>query len=157
MASIQSYVSGHILDEVKIALSLLKYTCVPFFGPLIKKLLLKKVAPFEAKVIDIGQASNIIRSARHCAIGQRICRKIHPDSELTESVFLDDLAMGLIKSGDAKSCKPQEAIDVLKKYRKPIILSKVSGQYVELCRSVPKSCVYWQFEKHGLKCLLKHP
>jgi hypothetical protein len=155
MASIKSYVSGRILDEVKMALALLKYNRIPILGSLINKLLIQKVTPFGAKVIDLAEATHFIKEARYCATGERICRKIHPESQVSESVFLDDLALGLVKSGSAELCSSQEAIDVLKKYRTPIIISKVSGKYVEICNSVPKSCVYWQFEKQGLRCLSK--
>lgn len=155
MASIHAYTSEKILSEVKMAKKLLRYLGAPLIGGIIKKMLLKKVTPFEAKVISKEEAADFILSANSCAIGQRFCRKLHPHSKLTESVFLDDLAQGLIRSGHARPCTKPEAIETLHKYNTPIILSKVSGRYAEICHSVPKECVYWQFEKNQLKCMIK--
>ena len=59
----------------------------------------------------------------------------------------------MVKAGKARVVSKEEAVETLKKYGTPIIVSKVSGQYNEICRSSPKECVYWNAERAGLKCL----
>jgi hypothetical protein len=48
----------------------------------------------------------------------------------------------------------EKAIDTLAKYKKnPLVVSTVSGKPVELCRTSPETCVYWNMEKRDLVCL----
>jgi methylmalonyl-CoA mutase cobalamin-binding subunit len=79
---------------------------------------------------------------------------VHTETPLTESVFLDDLAGGMVEVGKAKFVTKEEAIDNIKKHQKnPIIVSKVSGQHSEICLTWPKKCLYWNMERHKLKCI----
>ena len=56
-------------------------------------------------------------------------------------------------AGKARPVKKEEAVENIHKYRKnPLIVSKVSGKQSEICFTWPKLCVYWNSEKHGLKC-----
>ncbi|WP_156785990.1 hypothetical protein [Archaeoglobus veneficus] len=59
----------------------------------------------------------------------------------------------MVKIGKARMVTKEEAVKTLKKYSTPIIVSKVSGKYMEICRSSPRECVYWCAERAGLKCL----
>ena len=157
MANIDDYVSGKILTDTKWAFFLLKFVKVPILGYKIKKELIIKVKAFEPKVINIKLASLLINESQKCAAGERVCRVLYKNSEFTESVFLDGLAEGMTKIGSARYVTKQEAIRILKKYsNRPLIISKVSGSYVELCRSWPPKCVYWNMERCGLKCLEKN-
>jgi len=153
MANVNDYTSGRILTDTKLALYSLKFVKIPIVGSLIGKELLKKIRKFEPKQIDMETALKLIQESRKCAVGERVCRAIHKNSELTESVFLDELAEGLVEVGKARYVTKEVAINTLKKYNNPLILSKVSNKHMEICRSSPDVCVYWNIEKRGLKCL----
>jgi len=154
MADINDYVSGEILTDTKLALHSLKFLKIPIVGSQIGKGLSKKIRKFEPKLIDIKRASMLIQESKRCAVGERVCRAINKNSEFTESVFLDELAEGMVRVGKARYATKEEAINTLKKYpHNPLILSKVSGKYMELCRSAPRECVYYNLERCGLKCL----
>ncbi|MEN6592066.1 MAG: hypothetical protein ABFC12_02330 [Methanobacterium sp.] len=67
---------------------------------------------------------------------------LNENSEFTESVFLNRLAEGMIDARKAKPAEKEAAISTLNKYPKnPLILSKVSGKYLEICRSTPPNIV----------------
>ena len=66
---------------------------------------------------------------------------------------MNELAEKMVKAGKARFTSKEEAIRILSKYTTPIIVSKVSGKYMEICRSHPKTCVYWNAERKGLRCL----
>ncbi|OQX95192.1 hypothetical protein B6I21_06730 [candidate division KSB1 bacterium 4572_119] len=155
MANIQDYTSGKILSQAKLALRLLKFVSIPIIGNLIVKKLLEEIKLFEPKLIDIEVASAIIQKSKTCAVGERACKALHKNSKFTETVFLDELADELVGVEKAKYVTKHEAIATLKKYKNPIILSKVGNNSFEICRSTPKECVYWNFERRGLKCLIK--
>ena len=153
MATVDDYVSGEILKDVKRALSALKLVKVPVIGYFIGKELLKMISKFEPRVVNVEKALKLIENADKVAVGRRICFELHRDI-LTESVFLDELADGLVAAKKARYVTKDEAISVLRKYSKyPIIISKVSGKYMEICCTLPKVCVYWNMEKKGLRCL----
>jgi hypothetical protein len=154
MANVDDYTTEKILTITKLALRSLKFINIPIAGYLIRKKLLKRVKSFEPRLVDIVEVSELIRRSKKCAVGARVCRKLHRNSELTESVFLNGLAEGMVKSGKARYVTEKEAINTLKKYPgKPLIISRVSGRYAEICRSLPEVCVYWRMEKCGIACL----
>ena len=157
MAQIKDYISGKILSDTKFALQLIKFLKIPLLGSKIGNKLLNKIKPFEPNLIDINIAQQLIQQSKKCAVGERVCKVLHKNSEFTESVFLDELAKGLVEIGKAKYVTKQQAITTLKKYKNPIILSKVSGNFVEICRSTPKECVYWNMERKGYKVIAKFP
>ncbi len=146
--------TGKILNDVKLTLYSLKFVKIPIIGSLIGRELLRRIRKFEPRLIDIETALELIQKSRKCAVGERVCREIHKNSEVTESVFLDELAEGMVNAGKARYVTKEEAINTLKKYpNNPLILSKVSDKYMEICRSSPRKCVYWNMQKCGLKCL----
>ena len=105
-------------------------------------------------MIDLFCQNLLIQNSENCAAGERICRAIYKNSDFTESIFLDELAEGLVSVGKAKYVAKEEAMNILKEYsNNPLILSKISGKYMELCCSSPDVCVYWRMERCGLKCL----
>jgi len=54
-------------------------------------------------------------------------------------VFSNELDEGMVKSGKARYVTEKEAINTLKEYHgKPLIISRVSGRYMEICRSLPE-------------------
>lgn len=171
MATIDDYTSGKVVKDVKLTLFSLKLVKIPIFGFLVKKGLLKRIKNFEPKtlkhevfgapkiqeflsVIDINIASTLIHESEKCAVGERVCRAINKDSKFTESVFLDELAEGMTKAGKAQYVEKEKAINTLKKYPKnPLILAKVSNKYMEICRSYPQNCVFYNMEKRKINCL----
>ena len=59
-------------------------------------------------------ATKVIQGSKKCAVGERVCKEIHRNSEFTESVFLDELAEGMVKIGRARYVTKEEAINTLK-------------------------------------------
>ena len=154
MASVDDYTSGKILQEAEQALSFLKASNDSLCGTEMGKLLLAEIGKYAPRLLDMASAAEQILSADQCAVGPRVCFSNNPDAEFTEAVFLDDLAEGMVAAGKAKMVSKQEAIDTLAKYeRNPLVLSKVSEKPMELCRTCPENCVYWNMEKRGLRCL----
>ncbi len=102
----------------------------------------------------MATAAQKIQAARHCAVGPRVCCSNNPEVEFTEAVFLDELAEGMVSVGKAGMVSAQEAIDVLAKYKKnPLVMSVVAGKPLELCRSSQQTCLCWNMERRGLKCV----
>ena len=156
MANVNDYVTGKILTDTKWAFFLLKFLKIPVLGSRIKSKLLAKVNAFEPKLINIKKAAILIKNAKKCAAGERVCRQLYKNTELTESIFLDELAEGMVLIAKAQFVSQEKAINILQKYQKnPLILSKVTDKYQEICRSWPEKCVYWNMQKYGLKCLTK--
>ena len=156
MTTVKDYTSGKVLNNVKLTLYSLKLMKIPILGFLVKKELIKKIESFDPKLINLDHASKLIYESDICAVGERVCRAINKDSMLTESLFLDELAEGMVEVGKAQFVEKEDAIKTLQKYPKnPLILAKVSNKYMEICRSVPKDCVYYNMQRCKLKCLSK--
>ncbi len=154
MTNVDDYTTGKVLTITRLALCSLKFANIPIAGYLTRKKLLEMVKSFEPRLIDMAVASELIGRSEKCAVGGRVCRELHRNSELTESVFLNELAEGMVKSGKARYATEKEAVNTLKKYHgKPLVVSRVSGRYMEICRSLPEVCVYWRMEKCGIACL----
>jgi hypothetical protein len=154
MATIQDYKSGKVCGQIKKAFSVFESVAAPLNDTEVGKVMLNNVKELEPKKLTIDEAIKLIQEAKQCAIGDRVCRSLHTETPLTESVFLDDLAAGMVEVGKARFATKDEAIDNMKKYQKnPIIVSKVSGKYSEICPTWPKKCLYWNMEKHKLKCI----
>jgi hypothetical protein len=125
--------------------SFLELGCKTFFDFLVFPL---------CPALSIDQAIQMIEDARSCAVGPRVCTAVHTEAPFTASVFLDELAEGMVKAGKAVPATKVEAVENLKKYRKqPIIVTKVSGKHAEICPTWAKKCIYWNMEKHHLKCI----
>ena len=156
MAEISDYISGKVLDQVKMAFTVLDSSPGSLADTDIGKMMVKSVKKFEALILTTDKAKNFITEAASCASGQRVCIKLFPESPYTESIFLDELANAMVEAGQAKYVTKEEAFAVMDKYEShPIIISKVSGKYAEICRTWPDKCLYWNMEKKGLHCLEK--
>jgi len=154
MATIQDYVSGKVCEQIKKAFSVFESVEAPLNDTEVGKLMLNNVKQLEPRKLTIDEAIKLIQEAMQCAIGERVCRSLHQDTPLTESVFLDELAAGMVEAGKAIFVSKEEAIENIKKYqKKPIIVSKVSGKHSEICPTWPQKCLYWNMEKHQLKCI----
>jgi len=156
MATIEEYASGEVCNQLKQSFSIMDTASAPLKGTKIGDIMLSKVKELAPKKITLDQAVEMIETSGQCAVGQRVCLAVHKEAPCTESVFLDDLSEGMAKAGKARIVDKTEAIAIIKKYAKnPIIASKVSGKYAEICPTWPKRCLYWNMEKHKLKCILR--
>lgn len=154
MATIQDYMSGKVCEQIKKAFSVFESVEAPLNDTEVGKSMLNNVKQLEPRKLTIDEAIKLIQEAMQCAIGERVCRSLHKETPFTESVFLDDLAAGMVECGRARFVTKEEATDNIKKYQKnPIIVSKVSGKHSEICPTWPKKCLYWNMEKHKLKCI----
>jgi hypothetical protein len=154
MATIQDYMSGKVCEQIKKAFSVFESVEAPLNDTEVGKSMLNNVKQLEPRKLTIDEAIKLIQEAMQYAIGERVCRSLHKDTPLTESVFLDELAAGMVEAGKAKFVSKEEAIENIKKYqKKPIIVSKVSGKHSEICPTWPQKCLYWNMEKHKLKCI----
>lgn len=156
MPTIQDYMSGNICEQVKSAFSILESSGDSLKDTEIGKNLLNDVNKAGPKKLSAEEAIKLIRESEQCAIGERVCRALHKETPFTETVFLDELAAGMVEAGKARFVNKNEAVDNIMKYRKnPIIVSKVSGKYSEICPTWVKKCLFWNMEQRKLKCIIR--
>jgi hypothetical protein len=154
MASIEDYSTGTILAGISKALNVLSSGNKLSLDEKTVAGVMEKIRAFEPICISFTEASIFIRKARVIALGERVCRSLHPGSASTRSVFLDELAEAMIRSGVAGPASSEDAELALKTLSaNPLIISMVSGRYQEICASHQPDCVYWIAEKQGLHCL----
>lgn len=161
MATIEQYRSGWVEKASKQAVDLMQSTQGPIletdYGPIIHTEI-QAFAPLRASE---KQAFEFIDKADLCAVGQRTCKCNYEDAPYTETVFLNELAKAQVDMGKARIVTRAEAKSTIKQYPgHPIVISKVSGSYMEICRSWPQKCIYWNMERHKVRCLNrinKHP
>ena len=154
MAKVEDYTSGRIQEQAAQALAFLKSANDSLAGSQQGEQMLAIISAFEHRQIDMAEAEQRIEAARLCAVGPRACYQNNPGAEFTETVFLDELAEGMAAAGKAEIVSKKKATDTLAQYKKnPLVLSTVSGKPMELCRTSPETCVYWNMEKRDLACL----
>ena len=155
MATIEDYVSGRVCIQLEKAFAIFAAAgAASLKGSDIGGLLLKNVGVLAPKKLTYEDATELIRKSRVCAVGPRVCMAVHTGAPATEAVFLDELAEGMATAGKARRVTPTEAVANLDRYRQsPLIASKVSGKYAEICPTWAKTCLYWNMEKHRLKCI----
>ena len=155
MATIEDYVSGKVCQQITKSFAIFNAAGKSSLaGTRIGDILAENVGKLAPKKLSIDDAVKLIQNSRRCAVGARVCVAVHKEVPFTESVFLDELAEEMAKAGKARLATKTEAIDNLKKYRKqPIIVTKVSGKHAEICPTWAKKCIYWNMEKHRLKCI----
>lgn len=155
MHDVGYYTSGKAAADTKKGLLWLKFIRYPLIGPTIAKILLDGAEEFEPEVVDITDASKLIRQSLKCAVGERVCRTNHKNSEVTESVFLDELAVGMVNAGKARYVPFENAIETLQKYSNdhPLILSHISKKPMEICCSSVGNCIYWNMQRSNLRVL----
>ena len=154
MGTTEDYSTGRILENIRKALQVFESTEGPLNNNEQAIRIHKKIQEFEPRILSFPEASVYIRKASIIALGERVCRALHLGSVSTESVFLDELAETMLRSGQARLASIEDAEQTLKKHSShPLIISMVSGRYQEICASYPPDCVYWRAEKRGLHCL----
>lgn len=154
MGTIEDYSSGCILENITKAL---RFLDAPEESCTDKSMAIRieeKIKAFKPQVISFAEASAYIHKAKTVALGERVCRALRPESEFTESVFLDELAQAMIRAGKARVATAEEAEESLNRDAgHTLIISMVSGKYQEICPSNRQDCVYWRAEKRGMHCL----
>lgn len=152
MATIEGYGSGRVLRDIRLAHVALGCAGIPLAGPAIVRNLERRMQLLGIRPVTPAEAGILIDTSGRCAAGPRICHALFPCSADSEAVFLDELADRLAAAGKACPVTKEQAKAVLAEYpANPLILSKVSGRYVEICRSDPAVCIYWKMRRAGLK------
>lgn len=156
MGTTEDYRTGRVLENIRKALHVFESSEGSLSNNEQAVRIQKNILEFEPRILSFPEATVYIRKAATIALGERVCRALHPGTVSTESVFLDELAEAMVRSGQAGLASIEDAEQTLKKHSShPLIISKVSGKYHEICASYPPDCVYWKAEKRGLHCL-KH-
>ncbi len=155
MTEVNDYVTGKVVKDTKLGFFLLKFVHLPLIGPLIQSGMVNGTKKYAPKTINMKEALKLTLNSEKCAVGERVCRVLHKGSELTQSVFLDELADGMVQAGKAKYVPKNEAINALKIYSKKhtMILSTVDKKPMEICCSSKETCIYWNMERNGLRCV----
>ncbi|MBT8349637.1 MAG: hypothetical protein KJO26_00145 [Deltaproteobacteria bacterium] len=123
----------------------------------LKEIFEKHVRELVPLKVSDEMAFEYIKNADRCAVGERLCKCEFPDAPSSCAVFLEDLADAMVEVGKAIYTSKKEAMEALTKHKgKPLMVSKISGKYLEICRTWPKKCFYWNMEKHGMKCIQRH-
>ena len=155
MVKIKDYQSGKAGKAVKRSVEMM---CT-FDGPLpddneLRRNLSNYMSQSVPAIMNLTKAIELIDQADVCAAGDRICFCEFEDVPHTISIFLDDLAKGLNECGKAELVSKEKAKELIGKNKKhPIVITRVNGKYQEICRTYPDSCIYWNAEKTGIKCL----
>lgn len=154
MSTIGDYADGSILLGIAKAMKALdSFEGLPGIDPPAVERIVEKIREFQPMAISLDAASSQIREASTVALGERVCRALHPDSPATDSVFLDDLAVAMIETGKARLANSTEAITALNgHFGHPLVITMVSGKYMEICASHRPDCVFWRAEQHGVRC-----
>ena len=154
MATIEQYTSGEAAKAVRMAFDIMQNLEESLPGTKYAEVFLKNVNELQPLAVDEEQVFEFIGRASRLATGPRICQCEFPEGPPTAAVFLDDLAVAMVEAGKAEYTTPDKARAALAEHRgKPLVVSKVSGEYREICRTWPEGCFYWNMEKRGLKCL----
>jgi hypothetical protein len=151
MATVEEYGSGRVLRDIRLAHIALGCAGLPLAGPVIARNLERRMQSLGSRPITLAEAGSVIDACGHCAAGPRICQPLFPHSAVSEAVFLDELADRLAAAGKASPVTKEQAKALLLKYpENPLIHSRVSGRYLEICRSDPEVCIYWKMRRGGL-------
>ena len=153
MGIIDDYRTGKIVEGIRKAASVLdKRDALKSGDPLFEHIR-KKILAFKPVWITAEVAAGLIRQAEIVAIGERVCRALHPESPETQTVFLDELAGAMAEANKAKIVTASEAMQIVNRQaHRRIIASMVSGNYLELCAAWSPDCVFCKAERAGIKC-----
>ena len=154
MATIEQYRSGEAAKAVRLAYEAMQSPEKPLVETRLREIFDRNLKVLLPLAVNESQAVDFIEMADRCAIGDRLCKCEFPQAPSSCAVFLEELADAMVEVGKAEYVSKQEAIRELSRHKgKPLVVSKVSGKYMEICRTWPKNCFYWNMEKHGMKCL----
>jgi len=153
MGTIDDYRTGKIVEGIRKAESALDNRNSfsaddPVFGHV-----REKIVAFKPVWITKEQAVEMIQQSRTLAVGERVCRTLHPKSPETQTVFLDALAEAMINAGKARLVDAAAAIAIVNRQaNRRLIASMVAGKYLELCSAHPPDCIFCKAERAGIRC-----
>ena len=153
MGTIDDYRTGNIVEGIRKAESVLDNRNTfsaddPVFGHI-----REKIVAFKPVWIAKEQAVEMIQQSRTLAVGERVCRALHPKSPETQTVFLDALAEAMINAGKATLVNAAEAVAIVNRLaNRRLIASMVGGKYLELCSAHPPDCIFCKAERAGIRC-----
>jgi len=151
MATVEDYWTGRIVRLIRLAHLALHMEGIPILGSVVGKKIEQRMEPLDIHPATMDDARSIIEQSRYCAAGSRVCLPLFPGSVVTESVFIDELAEQMAAVKKARPVTKDQAVATLLQYpHNPLVISKVSGRYLEICRSEPETCIYWKIRKTGL-------
>ncbi len=87
MATIQEYMSGEVCEKIRQAFLIFSSVGGSLDGSKVGKAMLNNVNKLEPKKLTIDETIDLIQESKQCAIGERVCRSLHKETPLTESVF----------------------------------------------------------------------
>ena len=87
MGTIADYTGGFILESIRKVLHYFDSSEGVLTHDEKGQRLHKNIHEFEPLVLSFDQAGEYIREAKSLAIGERVCRVLHPEAGSTESVF----------------------------------------------------------------------
>ena len=152
MPTIKGYGSGRVLRDIRYAHFALGCTRIPLAGPVVVRKLEQRMEPLGIRPVTLGEAERLIDASGRRAAGPRIYSPLFPWSACSEAVSLDDLADRLVATKKAVFVTKEQAKAVLARYpQNPLVVSKVSDRYLEICRSDLAVCIYWKMRRAGLK------
>lgn len=157
MATIEQYKSGQAARSVRLAYETMQALEKPLPETEFAGIFSKNIKALTPLAVDEKQAFEFIKKADRCAIGERLCKCEFPEAPSTKTVFLEELADAMVEARKAKYASKKEAQAALAEHKgRPLVVSKISGKYMEICRTWPKNCFYWNIEKRGMKCIQRH-
>jgi len=158
MSTTDDYLTGKIVEGIKKAEMVLDSRSAFEAGDPAFERIREKIVAFRPVWLTSEQVVELIRQAKIVAVGERVCRVLHPESPVTQTVFLDELAEAMAEAGKAEIVTAAEAMQVVNRQsRQRFIASMVSGRYLELCAAWPPDCVFCKAERAGICCFGVHP
>jgi hypothetical protein len=158
MSTTDDYRTGSIVEGIRKAEQVLDSPEAFAAGDPVFERIREKIVAFRPVWITSEQAVELIRQAEIVAVGERVCRVLHPESPVTQTVFLDELAEAMAEASKARIATAAEAMQVIERQaRHRLIASMVSGKYLELCTAWPPDCVFCKAERSGIRCIGVHP
>jgi len=153
MSTTDDYRTGKVVEGIRKAESVLDSRSASTDGDPVFEHICEKIVAFQPVWISSEQAVELIQRAEIIAVGERVCRALHPDSPETQTVFLDELAEAMIGAGKAAAVDTTGAESVIdRQSSRRIIASMVSGKYLELCAAWPPDCIFCKAERAGISC-----
>lgn len=157
MPTTDDYRTGKIVEGIKKAEQVLGNREAFAAGDRGFERIREKIVAFRLVWIKAEKAVELIRRAEIVAVGERVCRALHPESPQTQTVFLDELAEAMAGAGKAEIVTAAEAEQLVNRQsHHRFIASKVSGRYLELCAAWPPDCVFCKAERAGIRCIEAH-
>lgn len=153
MSTTHDYRTGKVVEGIRKAEKVLDNREAFAAGDPVFEHIREKIVAFRPVWISTERAVELIRQSELIAVGERVCRALHPESPETQSVFLDELAEAMIGAGKATAVDTSGAESVIERQSsRRIIASMVAGRYLELCAAWPPDCIFCKAERAGIRC-----